>query len=124
MLQAMLSITQDYANRWRLSFNESKFSVLVFGESPFARARNCPHRSWTLGADSIPECDSHCHLGSLHIVSASNLHCISERCCAGRNSFYALNLVGSRFSCLHPFISTKSEGLVYSYVVISYSTYC
>ena len=124
MLQAMLNITQDYANRWRLSFNESKFAVLVFGESPFARACNCPHRSWTLGAHSIPQCDSHCHLGSLCLVSASNLHCISERCSAGRNSFYALNLVGSSFSCLHPFIGTKVQGWFYSYVVISYSMYC
>ena len=40
-------------------------------------------------------------------VSHSGLPHISERCTAGRSSFFALNAVGSRFGCLHPITSHK-----------------
>ena len=107
MLQAMLSITYDYAIRWRYSFNAAKSAVLVFGESPPARARNCLQGSWYIATDHIPQCDSYRHLGILRLVSTSNLGCISERCSAGRSAFYALNAVGSRFGCLHPSTSLQ-----------------
>ena len=45
-LQPMLS---EYATTWRYSFNASKSSILVFGESPSSRSCNRPLRSWRLG---------------------------------------------------------------------------
>ena len=71
------------------------------------RSRNRPSRSWKLGPDLVPECDSQRHLGILRLVSSSKLLRISERCSAGRSSFYALNAVGSRFGCLHPTTSLR-----------------
>ena len=99
VLQAMLVIVSEYATTWRYSFNASKSSILVFGESPSSRSRNRPLRSWRLGADIIPESDTQLLLGVLHSVSSSNV--------TGRSAFYTLNVVGSRFGCLHPVTSLR-----------------
>ena len=106
-LQAMLLIVSEYATTWRYSFNASKSSILVFGESPSSRSRNRPLRSWRLGVDIIPESDTQLHLGVLRSVSSSNVTRTSARCSAGRSAFYTLNVVGSRFGCLHPVTSLR-----------------
>ena len=68
------------------SFNAAKSAVLVFGESPPARACNRPQRSWSIGSDCNPKCDSYRHLGILRLVSTS-ISVASQRCSAGRSAF-------------------------------------
>ena len=106
-LQAMLDIANDYATKWRYSFNASKSVVLVLGETSRSREHNRLHRKWSLGSHTVLEVDEQHHLGILRTVFNSTVHNTNERCSAGRSVFYALNAVGSRFGSLHPTTSLR-----------------
>ena len=106
-LQAMLDIVSSYALFWRYQINADKSCIMVFGESPQSRLKNRPSRAWSINNSIIPECDNHHHLGILRSVLPSSINRTTERCSAGRSSFYALNVVGSRFGCLHPLTSYR-----------------
>ena len=64
-------------------------------------------REWHLGSEKVRKADEVHHLGILWSVSFSTLSCTAERSTTGRSAFFALNAVGSRFSCLHPITSYK-----------------
>ena len=66
--------------------------------------RNRSSQKWLLGNDEIPECDTHSHLGILRSVLPSSVHRTTERCSSVQSAFFALNAVGSRFGCLHPYV--------------------
>ena len=104
-LQAMLNNVSLYALSWHYEFNAQKSSVLVMDESPMSRKIDRPKRCWYIQGSSIPEKDQQKHLGILQAVSFSTVTCTVERCSAGRSAFYALNVIGSRFGCLHPLTS-------------------
>ena len=101
-LQSMLNIVTHYANTWRYNLNASKSSILVIGESKRSRTQNRQTRSWHVCGDPIPEKDTQHHLGILRSVSPSTAQRTSERCSAGRSTFFGLNAIGSRFGSLHP----------------------
>ena len=106
-LQTMLDIVSSYALFWRCQINAEKSRIMVFGEAPQSRLKNRPSRAWFINNCIIPECDEHHHLGILRSVLPSSIYRTSERCSAGRSSFYALNAVGTRFGCLHPLTSFR-----------------
>ena len=95
-LQHMLDIASSYAKSWKYSFNATKSSVLVLGEASRSRALRRPTRHWLIQGSPIPEKDEQKHLDVLQTVFHSS---------AGRSTFYALNVVGSRHGCLHPLTS-------------------
>ena len=106
-LQAMLNIVSSYASFWRYKINADKSCIMVFGESPQSRLKNRLSRAWYINNSIIPECDEHHHLGILRSVLPSSIYRTTERCSAGRSSFYALNTVRLRFGCLHPLTSLR-----------------
>ena len=107
VLQSMLNIANEYATRWRYSFNASKSVVLVLAESVKSRDLNRLNRVWKLGDSVVQEVDEQHHLGILRSVLNSTVQNTNERCSACRSAFYALNAVGSRFGSLHPTTSFK-----------------
>ena len=78
---------------------------MVIGESSSSRHHNRPLRSWLIGGSPIPEVDELHYMGVLQTVHFTTVYRTVERCSAGRSSFFALNVVGSRFGCLHPLTS-------------------
>ena len=106
-LQAMLNIVSSYASFWRYKINADKSCIMVFRESPQSRLKNRLSRAWYINNSIIPECDEHHHLGILRSVLPSSIYRTTERCSAGRSSFYTLNTVGSRFGCLDPLTSLR-----------------
>ena len=101
-LQHMLDIVSAYAADWRYELNALKSAVLVIGESKNSRVLLRQSRRWYVSGETIPEKDSHHHLGILRSVSTSTLLLTSERCSAGRSAYFSLNAIGARFGCLHP----------------------
>ena len=112
-LQLMLNIVDSYSSYWRYSINARKSAILVFGESPNSRAHCRPRRYWSINNATIPEADKQHHLGVLRTVYPTSVQRTVERCSAGRGAFFALNVVGTRFGCLHPLTSLRL-----------YSTFC
>ena len=103
-LQKMLDITEEYANKWRYSFNIRKTKVMVFGSR---RTQDNPAHTWTLNGQPIDIVESHHHLGVLLTSRGPNTCRIIKHINMGRASFYSLNRVGSRFGCLHPTTTHK-----------------
>ena len=85
----------------------------MFGESPISRAHCHPLRYWSINNATIPEADKQHHLGVLRTVYPTSVQRTVERCSAGRGAFFSLNVVGTRFGCLHPLTSLRL-----------YSTFC
>ena len=61
-LQKMLYITEEYANKWRYSFNIGKTKVMGFGSR---RMQEHPAHTWTLNGQSVDIVESHHYLGVL-----------------------------------------------------------
>ena len=94
-------VTEEYANKWRYSFNTGKTKVMVFGSR---RMQEHPAHTWTLNGQSI---ESHHHLGVLLTSRGPNTCRTIKHNNMGRASFYSLNRAGSRFGCLHPITTYK-----------------
>ena len=103
-LQSMLA---SYASLWRYCINVQKSGIMLLGESSSSRHHNHPLRSWLIGGSPITEMDEQHYMGVLQTVRFTTMHHTVERCSAGRSSFIALNVVGSRFGCLHPLTSLR-----------------
>ena len=98
----MLDIVHAYyAQKWRYNLNADKSVVMVLGETSSTRKSVSSARKWTLDDEVLKEVDEQHHLGILRTVFNSTIHCTNERATAGRSTFYALNLVGSRFGRSH-----------------------
>ena len=106
-LQKMLDISQEYADKWRYSFNTDKSAIKVFGETAKSRATLRLKRKWKLGDLPLAEVDEEHHLGILRSVHNSTVHRTNERCSSARSDFYALNTIGSCFGSLHPITSFR-----------------
>ena len=106
-LQKMLDISQEYADKWRYSFNPDKSVIKVFGETAKSRATLRLKRKWKLGDLPLEEVDEHHHLGILRSVHNSTVHRTNERCSSACSAFYALDTIGSRFGSLHPITSIR-----------------
>ena len=106
-LQSMLDIVYRYPQRWRYKINPTNSAVLVFGESSPSRAKLRPTRNWYLGTSIVAESDQIRHLGIIQSVQSSTIGSTNERASAGRSAFFGLNMLGSRFGCLHPSTSYR-----------------
>ena len=105
-LQSMLDIVYRYTQRWRYKINPTKSAILVFGESSPSRAKLRPTRNWHLGTSVVVESDQIRHLGIIRALQSSTIGRTNERAFAGRSAF-GLNVLGSRFGCLHPSTSYR-----------------
>ena len=56
-LQAILNITEDFANKWNLKFNANKSKVMVVGK------RIDHNKEWSLGSDILKETNEYKYLG-------------------------------------------------------------
>ena len=83
----MLDICTDYANKWRFQFNGMKSCVIQLSKSSF----NKPHFDQTIHQESIPDADSHTHLGIELNGKLSALSRTTNACRKGRNTYLAIS---------------------------------
>ncbi len=81
--------------------------LLWFLESPLPLRERRVDWNWYLSGSCLSEVDQTKHLGILISVSGSSLNHISRSVSLARSSFFALQSVGSRFGCLHPYTSLR-----------------
>ena len=102
-LQKSLDTVYSYANKWRLTYNPTKSTVVTFSKSK----RKLNTITYTLGNENIASADSTTY-GGIHLTS--DLSCksrIEKYCQKARQSVNSLRSLGMNSTDLHPATCVK-----------------
>jgi exonuclease III len=93
-LQSLINICYTFACQWRFTFHPQKTKILVCGESPQQRKRNCEQRVWYVGSEKIREVTTHVHCGVPITSDATTIQLTKQVCRKGRGVMLSLLKAG------------------------------
>lgn len=99
VLQRMIDIVMEFANRWRYSINPLKSNILI---SNSGRSSYDTPFTWLVGNTPVPLVHSAKHLGILLSSNSSTMDRTLGAISASRSAYYALTAVGARHTCMSP----------------------
>ena len=114
-LNAMLVICNDYANKWRYSYNSNKCAVLVFNE----HHKLTRERLFMLGDSIISEASNCVHIGVKCGNVLSSQCCVRDACNTLRGTLLSITNSGFPVECLNP-IPLRT---IYNLIVIPKALY-
>ena len=95
---ALSAICNEYANRWRYSYNSNKCDVLVFNEYQ----KLTRERLFMLGDSIISEASDYVHIGVKCDNVLSSQCCVRDACNTLRGTHLSITNSGFPIECLNP----------------------
>ena len=89
-----LSIIDDYAKKWRYSYNAKKSAILIFGETRKEHDRGIRYRNFSLGGEKVPELSEYDHVGVKNCLFNNTMPRSLDRISRGRRAFNAVASLG------------------------------
>ena len=89
-----LTLIDQYAKKWRYSYNAKKSAILVFGENRREHDRGAKYRNFTLGSGKVPELVEYDHVGIKNCLFDNTMPRTMDRISRGRRAFNAVASLG------------------------------